>query len=135
MSGLDVLLGEEGPQMRRILLSQTNCLASKAKCCGFEFHQASSEQEGVSHRVLLISARYSPVPHGRRPLLLRFHCGAFEVRGGRVGFSANAPAAAAQNGRMVLDQLPGAGHDDVGGTWPRRRSAGGIGLASAGLHD
>ena len=33
-------------------------------------------------------------------------------------------------GRMALGQSPGAGDDGAGGTWPRRRSAGGIAHAS-----
>ena len=38
-------------------------------------------------------------------------------------------------GRMEQGQSPGAGHDGAGGRWLRRRSAGGIALASAGFHD
>ena len=62
MSGLDAVevLGEEGPQMRRILPTPqpTNRLAPKEKCRGLEFHQANCGQEVVSHQILLSSVRH-----------------------------------------------------------------------------
>ena len=104
MSALDVLLGEEGPQMRRIL-PPTNRLAPKAKCL-----KRNPTGQAVDTRVWLTGFSRLQGVRGQnqaviRPQPLCFYCiHAFEVRGGRLDFPTNAPATAAQNSRLGQGQ-------------------------------
>ena len=91
----------------------------------------------MAHQIPLASVRHKPMSQGQTGIASAFpllRCFARSLWG-RLDFPAYASAAAAQNGLMTLDQLPGAGHDGAGGTWPKRRSAGVNALANAGWHD